>query len=152
MKKFSILFAAIALMAMTACNERAAQSADEANKAPATEKVDSTKNAPQSSFEHAKPTEDGKDHIVAEFNTKEYQIRLENLADGTFRLSLWNAGKDKNGAPDQKIETKDCAMQGGSYLMRDKDGKNYVIVAKEGAEQLTIMTDTELVYNGTGIK
>lgn len=153
MKKLSILFAAVALMAMTACNEKPAKSSDNGEAPAATEQVDTAKNAePKVNVEHAKPTEDGKDHTVAEFNTKEYQMRLENLADGTYRLSLWNAGKDKSGAPDQKIETKDCVTQGNNFLMKGSDGKAYIITAKAGSEQLTIMTDTEIIYNGTASK
>lgn len=153
MKKFSILFAAVALMAMTACNEKPAKNTDATNNAPATEQVDSAK-APSADngIERAKPTPDGKDHTVAEFNTAEYQVRLENLADGTFRLSMWDAGKDKSGAPAQKVETKKCAMQAGNYLMRDAEGKSYIISAKSGAEQITIMTDKEIVYNGKAAK
>ena len=152
MKKFSILFAAVALMAMTACNEKPAKATDDANKAPA-EQVDTIKKAqPKVNVEQAKPTEDGKDHTVAEFNTKEYQVRLENLADGTFRLSMWDAGKDKNGEPKEKIETKNCVMQGGNYLMKGNDGKMYIISAKGGTEQLTIMTEKAIEYNGKSTK
>ena len=152
MKKFLILFAAGALMLMTACNEKPAKNDAEDSKNPApTEQVDSTK-APKVNVEKAAPTDDGKDHTVAEFNTAEYQVRLENLADGTFRLSMWDAGKDKSGAPARKVETKQCAMQGGNYLMRDDEGKSYIISAKSGAEQITIMTEKEIVYNGTVAK
>jgi len=152
MKKFFILIAAVAMMAMTACNEKPAKASDDAN-APATQQVDTTKNVqPKLNVERAKPTDDGKDHTVAEFNTKEYQTRLENLADGTYRLSLWNAGKDKNGAPDQKVETKQCVLQGSNYLMKADDGKVYIISAKAGSEQLTIMTEKEIVYNGKSAK
>lgn len=153
MKKFSILFAAVALMAMTACNEKPAKNADATDNAPATEQVDSAKTASaKNGIQRAQPTPDGKDHTVAEFNTAEYQVRLENLADGTFRLSMWDAGKDKSGAPARKVETKQCAMQGGNYLMRDDEGKSYIISAKSGAEQITIMTEKEIVYNGTVAK
>ena len=43
-------------------------------------------------------------------------------------------------------------MQGGNYLMQDKEGKSYVISTKSGAEQITIMTKKELIYNGTAVK
>ena len=152
MKKLSIFFATVALMAMTACNEKPAKTNNDTNQAPATEQVDTAKQTPKLNVERAKPTEDGKDHTVAEFNTKEYQVRLENLADGTFRLSMWDAGKDKSGEPKEKIETKNCVMQGGNYLMKGNDGKVYIIKAKDGAEQLTIMTDKSIVYNGQGSK
>lgn len=152
MKKFFILIAAVAIMAMTACNEKPAKASGDAN-APASQQVDTTKNVqPKLNVERAKPTDDGKDHTVAVFNTKEYQTRLENLADGTYRLSLWNAGKDKNGAPDQKVETKQCVLQGSNYLMKADDGKVYIISAKAGSEQLTIMTEKEIVYNGKSAK
>lgn len=130
MKKFFILFAAVALMAMTACNEKPAKT--EKAEAPAAEQVDTAKNAaqPKVDVEKAAPTEDGKDHIVAEFNTEENQIRLENLADGTYRLSIWKAGQDKGGKADQVIETKKCVLQGGGYLMQN-DGKNYLIDTKK---------------------
>lgn len=148
MKKFLILFAAGALMLMTACNEKPAKNDAEGSENPvATEQVDSTK-APKVNVEKAAPTEDGKDHTVAEFNTKEYQVRLENLADGTFRLSMWKAGQDKKGKPEQTVETKKCVMQGGNYLMKGDDGKVYVINSKAGAEQLTIMDNKNIVYNG----
>ena len=148
MKKFLILFAAGALMLMTACNEKPAKNDAEDSKNPAaTEQVDSTK-APKVNVEKAAPTEDGKDHTVAEFNTKEYQVRLENLADGTFRLSMWKASQDKSGKPEQTVETKKCVMQGGNYLMKGDDGKVYVINSKAGAEQLTIMDNKNIVYNG----
>ena len=131
MKKLFILFAAVALMAMTACNEKPAKNTDNTENA-ATEQVDSVKaNDAQNGIERAKPTADGKDHTVAEFNTLEYQVRLENLADGTFRLSMWDLG---------------------NYLMRDDEGKSYIISAKSGSEQITIMTDKEIVYNGTAAK
>ena len=62
MKKFLILFAAGALMLMTACNEKPAKNDAEDSKNPAsTEQVDSTK-APKVNVEKAAPTEDGKDH------------------------------------------------------------------------------------------
>lgn len=148
MKKFLILFAAGALMLMTACNEKPAKNDAEDSKNPAaSEQVDSTK-APKVNVEKAAPTDDGKDHTVAEFNTKEYQVRLENLADGTFRLSMWKAGQDKSGKPEQIVETKKCVMQGGNYLMKGDDGKVYVINSKAGAEQLTIMDNKNIVYNG----
>ncbi len=131
MKKYFILFAAVALMAMTACNEKPAKT--EKAEAPATEQVDTAKNAaqPKVNVEKAAPTEDGKDHTVAEFNTKENQIRLENLADGTFRLSIWKIGQDKNGDADQVVESKKCVLQGGGYVMQAGDGKNYLIDTKK---------------------
>lgn len=135
MKKFFILFAAVALMAMTACNEKPAKgNKDAANDNAAVEnvdKADTTKQKAVVDVEKAQPTKDGKDHIVAEFETKDNQVRLENLADGTYRLSLWKVGQDKSGKADQIIETKECVLQGGNYLMRSSDGTNYVIDSKK---------------------
>ena len=88
---------------------------------------------PKVTVEKAAPTEDGKDHIVAEFETKDNQVRLENLADGTYRLSLWKVGKDKNSAADQVVETKKCVLQGDKYLMRADDGTAYIIDSEKGS-------------------
>ena len=133
MKKFFILFAAVALMAMTACNEKPAKT--ENAETPATEQVDTAKQGaqPKVNVEKAAPTEDGKDHIVAEFNTQDNQVRLENLADGTYRLSLWKTGNDKGGKADQVVETKNCVLQGGNYLMKTDDGTVYVIDSNKGS-------------------
>ena len=66
MKKFSILIAAVAMMAMTACNEKPAKVTDQAAKPADSVQVDSAnKKAPKIDVEHAKPTEDGKDHTVS---------------------------------------------------------------------------------------
>ncbi len=133
MKKYFILLAAVALMAMTACNEKPAKT--ENAEAPAIEKVDTAKQGaqPKVNVEKAAPTEDGKDHIVAEFNTQDNQVRLENLADGTYRLSLWKTGNDKGGKADQVVETKNCVLQGGNYLMKTDDGTVYVIDSNKGS-------------------
>ena len=134
MKKYFILFAAVALMAMTACNEKPANT-EKAEETTATEQVDTAKQGaqPKVNVEKAAPTEDGKDHIVAEFNTQDNQVRLENLADGTYRLSLWKTGQDKGGKADQVIETKQCVLQGGNYLMKTKEGTVYVIDSNKGS-------------------
>jgi len=139
---------------MTACNEKPAKNG-EAN-APATEQVDANKqdaaqaNAPKVDVQKAEPTADGKDHTVAEFNTKEYQVRLENLADGTYRLSLWKPGQDKSAKAEQVVETKKCVMQGKNYLMKSDDNKVYVINGKSDAEELTIMDEKNITYHGEG--
>lgn len=143
MKKLTILIAAVAMMAMTACNEKPAKGAAESNesKAPAaTEQA-----APKVSVEKAAPTQDGKDHTVAEFKTQDYQVKLENLADGSYRLTL--AGKDN-----KVIETKKCVFQGGNYLMKDDNGQNYIINSTPGSEEITIMNSKEIVYHGTNGK
>lgn len=145
MKKYFILLAAVALMAMTACNEKPAKNAD----APATEQTDNGKaGTPKVNVEKAAPTEDGKDHTVAEFNTKEYQVRLENLADGTFRLSMWKAGEDKSSKPERLVETKKCVLQGKNYLMKDDDGNHYIITNADGKNEITIMSSNSIVYHG----
>lgn len=146
MKKFSILFAAVAMIAMTACNEKVAKNDEGADKAPATEQVDTTKAAPKVDVEKAMPTEDGKDHVVAEFENKDYQVRLENLADGTYRVTLWKAGQDKSGKPDRVAETKKCVMKDGNYLMQTEDGTNYIIKTQKGAEQIRIMNKDKIIY------
>ena len=153
MKKFFILFAAVALMAMTACNEKPARQAAEGEQ-PATEQADTAKSGkkPVVDVEKAKPTEDGKDHIVGEFKTKEYQVRIENLADGTYRVSMWKANQDKSEKPDQMAESKKCVMKDGAYLMQTADGKNYVISTKAGSESLIIMDEKGIIYSGKGVK
>ncbi len=149
MKKFSILFAAVALMAMTACNEKPAKNEANADaNAPATEQVDTAQ--AKVMVEKAAPTEDGKDHVAVEFADKEYQVRLENLADGTYRLSLWKVGQDKSGKPEQVVESKKCVMDKSNYLMKGEDGKNYIIRAKAGQEALIIMDKSGVVYPKTG--
>lgn len=152
MKKLSILIAAVAMMAMTACNEKPAKNAD--TNAPATEQqagVDKA-NAPKVNVEKAAPTEDGKDHTVAQFNTKDYQVKLENLADGTYRLSMWKAGQDVNGKPERLVETKKCVLQGSNYLMKDDEGNNYIIKGTAGSEEITIMSSTSIIYHGANGK
>ena len=154
MKKLFILTAAMALMAMTACNEKPAKEGEQLN-APATEQIDTANGGqakPKIDVEKAAPTADGKDHVVAEFNTKEYQMRLENLADGTYRVSMWKAGQDKSGTPEKLAESKKCVMKDGGYLMKTDDGTIYVINTKAGAENITIMNDKGIVYNGNAVK
>lgn len=154
MKKYFILLAAVALMAMTACNEKPAKS-DDAN-APATEQVDKQANPdaaePRVNVEKAAPTEDGKDHTVAEFNTKEYQVKLENLADGTYRLSMWKAGQDKSGKPERLVETKKCVLSGKNYLMKDDEGNNYIISNGTKKQEVTIMNANSIIYHGENAK
>lgn len=154
MKKLFILTAAVALMAMTACNEKPAKEGEQLN-APATEQTDTANGGqakPKIDVEKAAPTADGKDHVVAEFNTKEYQMKLENLADGTYRVSMWKAGQDKSGTPEKLAESKKCVMKDGGYLMKTDDGTIYVINTKAGAENITIMNDKGIVYNGNAVK
>lgn len=149
MKKFFILFAAVAMMAMTACNEKPAKADGNENGVNGTEQVDSAqlkKSAAKVDVDRAQPTEDGKDHVVAQFNTPDYQVQLENLADGTYRVSMWKVGQDKAGKPEQVAETKQCVMKDGNYLMKTADGTIYVINSNAGNESLTIMKDNEMIY------
>ena len=154
MKKFSMFIAVVALMAMTACNEKPAKTTDAASNAPATEKVDTGNiaNKVKVDVEKVTPTSDGKDHTLGEFNTKEYQVRVENLANGTIRVSMWKPGQDKNGKPDQVAESIKCVMKDGAYLMQTADGKNYIINVKAGNESLIIMDDKGVIYNGNAVK
>ncbi len=155
MKKLFILTAAVAMMAMTACNEKPAKEGEQQNNAPATEQIDTALGAqakPKVDVQRAEPTKDGKDHVVAEFNTKEYQVRLENLADGTYRVSMWKAGEDKSGKPEKLAETKKCVMKDDGYLMKTDDGTVYIINAKAGAENVTTMNDKGIEYNGNAVK
>ena len=148
MKKYFILFSAVAMMAMTACNEKPAKTGDNAPETEQAAQKAETSKAPVVNVERAAPTEDGKDHTVAEFNTKEYQVKLENLADGTYRLSMWEPGQAKDSKPSQMVETKQCVMQKGNYLMKDGSGKIYVIKSTAGKEELTIMDKNNIIYHG----
>ncbi len=154
MKKLFILFAAVAMMTTTACNEKPSKAAQPAEKQQTEAEAlnDTTGKKPGIDVQKAAPTPDGKDHTVAEFNTADYQVRLENLADGNFRLSLWKPGADKSSAPDQVVKTKKCVMQKDNYLMKDADGKVYVIKSTAGSEELTIMDQKKITYHGSNAK
>ncbi|MBR5169006.1 MAG: hypothetical protein IKW85_00380 [Muribaculaceae bacterium] len=154
MKKLTILLAAVALMAMTACNEKPAKNEAQGDKNAPTEKVDTTKQKVEvkPNVESPTPTADGKDHVLTEFNTKEYQVRLENMADGSYRISLWKAGKDKSAAPDEVAQSKNCKLSGKEYLMKCDDGKTYLIKGEPGKELLSIVTDKSIVYMGNAVK
>ncbi len=142
MKKLSIMIAVVAMMAMTACNEKPVNANDGTDKANETVQVDSAKqDAPKVAVEKAAPTQDGKDHQVAQFSTKDYQVKLENLADGTYRLTL-------GGKENQIIETKQCVMQKDNYLMKADDGKVYILSTVAGKEALTIMNKKDIIYHG----
>ena len=60
--------------------------------------------------------------------------------------------QDKSGKPEQTVETKKCVMKDGGYLMKTDDGTVYIINAKAGAENVTIMNDKGIVYNGNAMK
>ena len=140
-----MLIAAVALMAMTACNEKPAKDAAQGDNANKSEQVEmnvpgagTVKVAP---MEKAAPTSDGKDHIVAEFNTAEYAVKVENLADGTYRVTMSQDGKAKD-----VYETKNCRIQGDGYLMQTDDGKNILVNGKKG--QIVILNNKEILYKG----
>ena len=148
MKKFLILFAAVTLLATTACNEKPAK--DEKAKIEKTapenqplKKID-PKAAKAAPMTKVGPTEDGKDHMLADFNTKEYNVKLENLANGTMRVTL------KGGNGDQVYESNNCRVQGDSYLMQTTDGKNILMNAKEG--KIVILNKKEIVYSGIAVQ
>ena len=142
MKKFSILIAALALMAMTACNEKPAKETQTQENATEKAEVKADSTVKVSPMDKPKPTEDGKDHTVAEFNTKEYQVKVENLADGTDRVSL-----SKDGKAEQVYATKNCRIQGKACLMHTDDGKNILINGDKG--QIVIMNKKEIIYKGS---
>lgn len=143
MKKSLILLAAVAMMTMTACNEKPAKDNAEGANAPATEmKAQGDPAAAQEpKMEKPEPTADGKDHIVSQFDTKEYHVTVENLADGTYRVKLTKDGKD-----DQVYETKNCRIQGKAFVMQTDDGKNILINGEKG--QIVIMSKNEILYKG----
>ena len=140
MKKLSILIVAVAMMAMTACNEKPAKNNNGEN-GTATEQQTTPNAAEVPPMEKAAPTDDGKDHNVAKFNTKEYEISVDNLADGTYRVTM-----SKDGKAEQVYETKNCQIQGDSYLMRTDDGKNLLINGKDG--KIVILNNKEIIYRG----
>lgn len=142
MKKFFILFAAVAMLAMTACNEKPAKGENQEGEKATTEAVKADPKSPNmGKMEKPQPTEDGKDHVVAKFRTDEYNVMVENLADGTYRVKLMKDDKDE-----QVYETKNCRIQGKAYVMQTDDGKNILINAEKG--QIVIMNDKEILYRG----
>ena len=152
MKKLTILIAAVALMVMTACNEKIQEKKANDAKAPAnTEQKapDSTGvKQPKVNVERPQPTSDGKDKVLAEFvDAKGSQVKLENKADGTIHLSIWTKGQDKNGAPKYDVLTKNCVMNKDNYLMQGADGVSYVVKTTSGAEHVAIMSQKEVIYD-----
>ena len=146
MKKFSILLAAVALMAMTACNEKDAKNNENAQ-GNTTEQVEKAAGKADSAgavkvepMEKAAPTADGKDHTVAKFNTKEYEVTVENLANGNYRVTM------KDGKDDKVYETSNCRIQGESYLMQTADGTNVLINGKDG--KIVVMNKSGIIYKG----
>ena len=153
MKKLTILFAAVAMLAMTACNEKhqPANSTDSAKKPAATEQKAPEANdaaKPKVNVEKPKPTSDGKDKVVAEFaDAKGSQVKLVNNADGSIHLMVWEKGQDKSGAPKFDVLSKNCAMDKDNYLMQSEDGKTCVVCTKNGAEDVTIMSGQQIIYS-----
>lgn len=146
MKKFFILFAAVAMIAMTACNQKPAkdnadQSASDAvNKV---EKVDQSKlKTAKSKLEKVAPTADGKSEILAQFKTKEYEVTMENIGDGTVRVTL--KGENDN----QVYESKNCRVQGDGYLMQTSDKKNILLNGVE--KKIVIIGEKDIIYKGVG--
>lgn len=152
MKKLTILFAAVALLAMTACNEKhqPANSTDSAKKPATTEQKAPEANdtvKPKVNVDRPKPTSDGKDKVVAEFaDAKGSQVKLVNNADGSIHLMLWEKGQDKDGAPKYDVLSKNCAMDKENYLMQCEDGKMCVVKLQTGAEEVTIMSGNQILY------
>ena len=152
MKKLTILFAAVALMATTACNEKhqpenatdsAQQPAKTEQQAP--EADDAAK--PKVNVDKPKPTSDGKDKVIAEFaDAKGSQVKLVNNADGSIHLMVWEKGQDKSGAPKYDMVSKNCAMDKENYLMQCDDGKMCVIKLKSKAEEVIIMSGEQVLY------
>lgn len=142
MKKFFILFAAVAMLAMTACNDKPAKENAEKQEKVGIEKIEKLDDSKIKTVKMEKvgPTEDGKDHNVAQFKTKEYEVTVDNLADGTMRVTL------KGADGDQVYESKNCRVQGDSYLMQTTDGKNILLNSKEG--KIVILNKKEIVYSG----
>ena len=145
MKKYFILFAAVAMFAMTACNEKPAkdnadQSAESVDKV---EKIDQSKlKTAKSKLEKVAPTADGKSEILAQFKTDDYEVTMENTGDGTVRVTL------KGDKGDQVYESKSCRVQGDGYLMQTTDGKNILM---NGAEKkIVILGEKEIIYKGVG--
>lgn len=153
MKKLTILFAAVAMLAMTACNEKHQPSeGDNGAKSPAAteQKAPESNEAakPKVNVDKPKPTSDGKDKVVAEFaDAKGSQVKLVNNADGSIRLMVWEKGQDKSGAPKFDVLSKNCAMDKENYLMQSEDGKTCVVSLKTGAEDVTIMSGKQILYS-----
>lgn len=146
MKKFLIIFAAVAV-AMTACNKKPADekalNKDEAaveNVDKDVKKIDGSKMKSVAKLEKVGPTEDGKDHSVAQFKTAEYDVTVDQLANGTMRVAL------KGPKGDQNYESNNCRKQGDSFLMQTTDGKNILLNAKEG--KIVILNKKEIIYSG----
>ena len=152
MKKLTILFAAVVLMAMTACNERVAdnKSASDDAKAPAkTEQqapeAKGSENQVKVNVQRIEPTKDGKEAVMAQFtDAKGAKVTLANKGDGSVSLKIWLKGQDGN--PTYSADTKECVAGEDNYMLKSNDGSVYVITTKKGNETVTVMKDNQIAY------
>ena len=119
MKKLFILIAAVALMATTACNEKPAKNVSANAELPSRwrSRTDTT-SAQRWRVEKAAPTQDGKDHTVAEFDTKEYQVTVEEPC----RRHLPRDHEPRTARPTSGMRAKQLAHPEANYLMETDDG------------------------------
>ena len=153
MKKITILFAAAALLATTACNEKFEKPAANGNDSTVkTEQQaapkDSAAKSPKINVERPKPTSDGKDKVVGEFtDANGYQVKLVNNADGAIHLSVWKPGQDKSSLPQYNVVTKNCVMGKDNYMMKGEDGKSYVVNLTSDGGEIFIMSNNTILYS-----
>lgn len=152
MKKLTILFAAVALMAMTACNEKPAEN----NAAPADAKAptkteqqtpaaDNPADQPKVNVEHIKATNDGKEAAMAEFtDAKGTKVKLVNKGDGTVNVRIWVNGKD---APAFDVDSKNCVTGDKNYMLQSADGTTVILVTEPGKENVTVMKGKQIAYS-----
>lgn len=153
MKKLTILFAAVALMAMTACNEKLAddKAASGDAKAPAkTEQkapeADKQAKDPNVNVEHIKATNDGKEAVMAEFtDAKGTKVKLVNKGDGTVNVRIWVKGKE--GTPAYDINSKNCVAGDKNYMLQSADGTTVILSTEPGKENVTVMTGQQIAYS-----
>ncbi|GEM_PF-1491610 len=152
MKKLTILFAAVALMAMTACNEKPAENnaAPADAKAPAkteqqTPAADNPADQPKVNVEHIKATNDGKEAAMAEFtDAKGTKVKLVNKGDGTVNVRIWVNGKD---APAFDVDSKNCVTGDKNYMLQSADGTTVILVTEPGKENVTVMKGQQIAYS-----
>lgn len=152
MKKLTILFAAVALMAMTACNEKPAENSAVKGDAKAPAKTeqqapaaDNPADQPKVNVEHIKATNDGKEAAMAEFtDAKGTKVKLVNKGDGTVNVRIWVNGKD---APAFDVDSKNCVTGDKNYMLQSADGTTVILVTEPGKENVTVMKGQQIVYN-----
>ena len=152
MKKLTILFAAVALIAMTACNEKPAENnaAPADAKAPAkteqqTPAADNPADQPKVNVEHIKATNDGKEAAMAEFtDAKGTKVKLVNKGDGTVNVRIWVNGKD---APAFDVDSKNCVTGDKNYMLQSADGTTVILVTEPGKENVTVMKGQQIAYS-----